>query len=127
MVQPGYCVGTDAEPGGRCTRGPFTVGAGEVSPGPLITTTNSSFLYFGYALAADGSPLTSIAWGGNVASGDYQAIDPSTGANCSLSTTNPTATTSNACKEAIFGYVKLDGRNATGFQCSEECKAQWES
>ncbi|KAL4438701.1 hypothetical protein ABPG77_006305 [Micractinium sp. CCAP 211/92] len=92
-VPAGYCLEADtAASGGQCTRGPFTLAAGEVSRSPLITTSNNSFRYFGYGLAADGSPLSSIIFGGNVSSGDYQGIDPSTGKSCSLSTTTESAT-----------------------------------
>lgn len=54
----------------------------------------------------------------------HSGFDP-----CSHLQTHPSlaqAVSSSACNESLFGYTQLDGRNATGYQCPEECKALWE-
>lgn len=126
QVQPGYCLEANATPGGWCTREWFTVGSGEMSRGPLITTSNNrcgprlrhpassarlrlnagssskaapdctpaacpgrSFQYYGYSLAADGSPVPGLGLASTSVRG-YQGVNLTTGEECLLNTTSET-------------------------------------
>ncbi len=84
----------------QCTRAGEVVASGL----PCHCPPQCSFRYFGYGLAPDGNPLSSIIFGGNVSNGDYLGIEPSTGKTCSLSNTTESATCYPYKQASMLGY-----------------------